>query len=117
MKIFANCLELVQIDFASGHVALDSLREMWAADNMSSQNNVRPLYICETMGGFTIRGANADPIEFHSFSSAALLGQSDPLEIQLHDIFEIPLHFRKYLRENSRTQSTLIFDLFGNPSS
>ena len=89
MKILTNCLELVQIDFASNHVVLDSLREMWAADNMSSQQNVRPLYICETMGGFTVRGANSDPVEFGSFSQAALvwyqnfLGESDPLKIQL----------------------------------
>ena len=91
MKILANCLELVQIDFASNHVVLDSLREMWAADNLSSQNNVRPLYICETMGGFVVRGANSDTVEFHSFSAAALawyedfLGDSDPLKIQLHN--------------------------------
>jgi hypothetical protein len=90
MKIFANCLELVEIDFASNHIVLDSLREMWAADNLPSQNEVRPLYICETMGGFAIRGANSDTVEFHSFSAAALawyenfLGDSDPLKIQLH---------------------------------
>jgi hypothetical protein len=90
MKIFANCLELVEIDFASNHIVLDSLREMWAADNLPSQNEVRPLYICETMGGFAIRGANSDTVEFHSFSAAALawyenfLGNSDPLKIQLH---------------------------------
>ena len=93
VKTLANCLELVQIDFASDHVVLDSLREMWAADNSSSQNNVRPLYICETMGGFAVRGANSDTVEFNSFSSAALawyeifLGDSDPLKMKSHSPF------------------------------
>ena len=88
MKVFTNCLEWhVQVYFASDHVVLDSLREMWATDNMPPQNDTRAVHTCETMGGFTLRGADSEQVEFTSFSAAALawydkfMGDTDPLEI------------------------------------
>lgn len=87
MKVFANCLEMIHIDFTSDHVVLDSLREMWGSDTFSSQSDARPLHICETMGGYILRGVEATTGHFTSFSDAALtwyiifFDTEDPLNI------------------------------------
>ena len=90
MKIFGNCLEQHQIDFIGNHVVLDSLREMWSSHTLARQNEARPLYICETMGGFTLRGKQVTKqYHFDSFSDVAcawyieFFGERDPLKINL----------------------------------
>ena len=88
MKLFTNCLELEQIDFASNHVVLDSLREMWATDTFSSHNRAKPVHICETMGGFSVRDGVNSSVEYTSFSAAAArwydryMPDNDPLQIR-----------------------------------
>lgn len=88
LKVFTNCLELEQVDFASNHVVLDSLREMWATDTFSSQIQAKPTHICETMGGFSVRDGTNRAAEFVSFSAAAAswydtyTPDSDPLKIR-----------------------------------
>ena len=89
MKVFTNCLELEQIDFALNHVVLDSLREMWATVTLCSQTRTKTVQICETMGGFSVREGAHTPVEVTSFSAAAALWydrymtDSDPLSIRV----------------------------------